>query len=398
MNIILFETAQQHKNLLPLTFTRTVCDLRVGIINIRQKWEHHFKQKISALTVAPLSAFESTTFENENLYVNSALLPNLVLVELIATLQPGHALVKDDVVLAFSAKGNQFTPDNIELLAKQMKQIQFAGDALVIKNLWDIFKLNDESITSDFDMLTFGRSSAPLSATNTLIGSGQKLFIEAGATVEGSILNTKTGVIYIGKDAEVMEGCMIRGALALGEHATLKMGAKIYGATTVGPFCKVGGEVNNSVFMAYSNKGHDGFIGNSVIGEWCNLGADTNNSNLKNNYGEVDLWNYSAEKSQTTGLQFCGLVMGDHSKAGINTMFNTGTVVGVSANIFGGDFPPKFIPSFSWGGAQWLRTFTFEKGLEVAEKMMERRGLQLSEKEIALLKHAYAHDEKFRKK
>jgi UDP-N-acetylglucosamine diphosphorylase/glucosamine-1-phosphate N-acetyltransferase len=194
-----------------------------------------------------------------------------------------------------------------------------------------------------------------------------------------------------------MEGALVRGPFALGEHATLKMGAKIYGATTVGPYCKVGGEVNNSIFFAYSNKGHDGFIGNSVIGEWCNLGADTNNSNLKNNYGYVDLWSYSEEKNKNTGLQFCGLVMGDHSKAGINTMFNTGTVVGVSANIFGGDFPPKFIPSFSWGGAQWLRTFTFDKGLEVAQKMMERRGIELSENDIAVLKHVYDYDSKFRK-
>lgn len=397
MNVILFETIRQHKQLLPLTFTRPVAALRVGIITIKEKWEQHLKQPVSCLTQPYLQQLFPVNFQGDNLFVNAALLPSLIHVELIQNLKPDQALVKGEDVLAFRSSGNHFTSENVELLAKQLKTLQFEGETVLIKNVWDIFKQNEYAISSDFDLLTYGRKSAPLSNSNKVIGNPQKLFIEEGATVEGSILNTNTGVIYIGKDAEVMEGALVRGPFALGEHATLKMGVKIYGATTVGPYCKVGGEVNNSIFFAYSNKGHDGFIGNSVIGEWCNLGADTNNSNLKNNYGDVDLWSYSDEKSKNTGLQFCGLVMGDHSKAGINTMFNTGTVVGVSANIFGGDFPPKFIPSFSWGGAQWLRTFTFDKGLEVAQKMMERRGIQLSENDIAVLKHVYEYDSKYRK-
>ncbi len=397
MNVILFETISRHRQLLPLTFTRPVAALRVGIITIKEKWEQHLKQPVSCLTQPYLQQLFPVNFQADNLFVNAALLPTIIHAELMQNLQPEQALMQGEEVLAFRSSGNHFTSENIELLAKQMKSLQFEGEAVLIKNVWDIFRQNEYAITADFDLLTFGRKSAPLSNSNKLIGSSQKLFIEAGATVEGSILNTNTGVIYIGKDAEVMEGSLIRGAFALGEHGTLKMGAKIYGATTVGSYCKVGGEVNNSIFFAYSNKGHDGFIGNSVVGEWCNLGADTNNSNLKNNYGDVDLWNYSDEKSKNTGLQFCGLIMGDHSKAGINTMFNTGTVVGVSANIFGGDFPPKFIPSFSWGGAQWLRTFTFDKGLEVAQKMMERRGIQLSENDIAVLKYVYDYDSKYRK-
>ena len=397
MNVILFETIRQHKQLLPLTFTRPVAVLRVGIITIKEKWEQHLKQPVSCLTQPYLQQLFPVNFQGDNLFVNAALLPSLIHVELVQNLKPEQALVKGEDVLAFRSSGNHFTSENIELLAKQLKTLQFEGETILIKNVWDIFKQNEYAISSDFDLLTYGRKTAPLSNSNKVIGNPQKLFIEEGATVEGSILNTNTGVIYIGKDAEVMEGALVRGPFALGEHATLKMGAKIYGATTVGPYCKVGGEVNNSIFFAYSNKGHDGFIGNSVIGEWCNLGADTNNSNLKNNYGDVDLWSYNEEKSKNTGLQFCGLVMGDHSKAGINTMFNTGTVVGVSANIFGGDFPPKFIPSFSWGGAQWLRTFTFDKGLEVAKKMMERRGIKLSENDIAVLKHVYEYDSKYRK-
>jgi len=397
MNVILFETIRQHKQLLPLTFTRPVASLRVGIITIKEKWEQHLKQPVSCLTQPYLQQLFPVNFQGDNLFVNAALLPSLIHVELIQNLKLDQALVNGEDVLAFRSSGNHFTSENIELLAKQFKTLQFEGETVLIKNVWDIFKQNEYAISSDFDLLTYGRKSAPLSNSNKVIGSPQKLFIEEGATVEGSILNTNTGVIYIGKDAEVMEGALVRGPFALGEHATLKMGAKIYGATTVGPYCKVGGEVNNSIFFAYSNKGHDGFIGNSVIGEWCNLGADTNNSNLKNNYGDVDLWSYSEEKSKNTGLQFCGLVMGDHSKAGINTMFNTGTVVGVSANIFGGDFPPKFIPSFSWGGAQWLRTFTFDKGLEVAQKMMERRGIKLSENDISVLKYVYEYDSKYRK-
>ena len=257
--------------------------------------------------------------------------------------------------------------------------------------------MNGYAIEQDFEWLTKGKTSEPLSATNTIIGDPSRIFLSKGAKVEAAILNTTAGPIYLGEDAEIMEGTTVRGPLALCDHAALKMSAKVYGPTTLGPHCKAGGELNNVVFLGYSNKAHDGFLGNSVIGEWCNLGADTNNSNLKNNYGLVDVYDYGQGKAVDTGLTFCGLIMADHAKAGINTMFNTGTVVGVSSNIFGGDFPPKFIPSFSWGGAQWLRTFTFDKSLEVAQKMMERRGLSLTEADITILKMVFDREEKNRK-
>jgi UDP-N-acetylglucosamine diphosphorylase/glucosamine-1-phosphate N-acetyltransferase len=244
--------------------------------------------------------------------------------------------------------------------------------------------------------LTKGRKSQPLNNSCRNIGKG-KIFIEEGASANDTTFNTTTGCIYIGKDAEVMEGSVVRGPFALCEHSVLKMSSKIYGATTIGPHSKVGGEVNNSVVFGYSNKAHDGFLGNSVIGEWCNLGADTNNSNLKNNYANVKLWNYSGENFIDTGLQFCGLIMGDHSKCGINTMFNTGTVAGVSSNIFGSGFPRNFIPSFSWGGAQGFTTYRFEHAIETAQLVMQRRNTELTDNDKDILKYIFDNDEKFRK-
>jgi UDP-N-acetylglucosamine diphosphorylase/glucosamine-1-phosphate N-acetyltransferase len=240
----------------------------------------------------------------------------------------------------------------------------------------------------DFALITRGRTSAPISSSNTVIG-GKHIFLEEGAVCEGAILNDSHGPIYIGREAEIMEGAMVRGALALCDHSALKMGAKIYGATTIGPHSKVGGEVNNSVFQGYSNKGHDGFLGNSVLGEWCNIGADSNNSNLKNNYAEVKLWDYAVSRFAPTGLQFCGLIMGDHSKCGINTMFNTGTVVGVSANIFGSGFPRNYVPSFAWGGNAGFSTYQISKALETATLVMERRGIKLDKNEENILRSVF---------
>jgi UDP-N-acetylglucosamine diphosphorylase/glucosamine-1-phosphate N-acetyltransferase len=269
-------------------------------------------------------------------------------------------------------------------------KIEYVGAApIVIEHRWDLFQKNEAAIELDFYLITDERKSQKLSKTNTLIGPSDLLFIEKGASIEGCILNTNHGPIYVGENAEIMEGSMIRGSFVLCEEAVVKMGAKIYGATTIGPFSKVGGEINNSIIFGYSNKGHDGFLGNSVLGEWCNLGADTNNSNLKNNYANVKLWNYEQHKMVDTGLQFCGLFMGDHSKCGINTMFNTGTVTGVNANVFGGGFPPTFIPSFSWGGSEGFEKYQFNKAIEVAKRVMERRNLQLSEEEIKILEHIF---------
>ena len=256
----------------------------------------------------------------------------------------------------------------------------------MIDHVWDIFSKNGDAIKQDFDLITKNKTSLHLSKSNTVIGDPKLIFLEEGAIVEASILNTTAGPIYIGKDAEVMEGSMVRGPFALGEHSALKLGTKIYGPTTVGPHSKIGGEVNNSVIFGYSNKGHDGFLGNSVIGEWCNLGADTNNSNLKNNYSSVKLYNYSKKAMLDSGLQFCGLIMGDHSKCGINTMFNTGTVVGVGANIFGGGFPPTHIPSYSWGGADGMMEYQFEKMIETADRVFQRRNLFISELDISILR------------
>jgi UDP-N-acetylglucosamine diphosphorylase/glucosamine-1-phosphate N-acetyltransferase len=269
------------------------------------------------------------------------------------------------------------------------------SSARKINFCWDIFTMNESAMSDDFQLLTKGKKSLPISSTNRVINPGS-IFLEEGAKVECTMLNASAGPIYIGRNAEVMEGAMIRGPFSLGEQSQLKLGSKIYGATTIGPHCRVGGEVSNSVIFGYSNKAHDGFLGNSVIGEWCNLGADSNNSNLKNNYSQVKMWNYREENYINTGLTFCGLMMGDHSKCSINTMFNTGTVVGVSANIFGTGFPPKFIPSFSWGGSDGFKTYRLEEAVEVASRVYERRGMKLADAEQKILKYLFDATTKFR--
>jgi UDP-N-acetylglucosamine diphosphorylase/glucosamine-1-phosphate N-acetyltransferase len=286
-----------------------------------------------------------------------------------------------------------FLNDNASLA--EHKVVAFTGTMQHISKCPDIFSMNGSELEKDFAAITKGRKSAPISATNTVMAP-EKVFLEEGAIVECAVLNGSSGPIYIAKDAEIMEGSLVRGPFSLGEHSQLKLGAKIYGPTTIGPHCKVGGEVNNCVIFGYSNKAHDGFIGNSVIGEWCNLGADTNTSNLKNNYAEVKLWNYPAEKYLKTGMQFCGTIMGDHSKCGINTMFNTGTVIGVSANIFGAGYPRNFIPDFSWGGAQGFETFSIAKSFEVAKIVFSRRGLVFDEIEQDILVYVFNETQKFR--
>lgn len=399
MNLVFFDCHYTRANLLPFTFTRPVADIRLGILTIRQKWERYFQKPSYTLTESYLQEkFPSAENSSSSLYINGSVLPNKPLVAAIEKLGALQSLTYNGNIIAFKSEKQQLNYENLEAIAKGFAAVEFSGNVVAVQNLWDIFGLNAEAIKSDFDLLTAGRVSQTLSDTNKLIGSTENLFIEEGATVEASVLNTATGVIYIGRDAEIMENCAVRGPLALCEHATLKMSAKVYGATTLGPHCKAGGELNNVVFFGYSNKAHDGFLGNSVIGEWCNLGADTNNSNLKNNYGSVELFNYHTGKAADTGLTFCGLMMGDHSKSGINTMFNTGTVVGVSANIFGADFPPKFIPSFSWGGNRWLITFNMEKSIEVAERVMQRRNLSLSAADKKIFKTIFEREEKYRKR
>lgn len=374
-------------NLNPLTLTKPVALLRVGITTIQEKWESFVGKKIKLKTCVPyLKDCDSWMPEQgvSFVFINSSILPNQKLCDAISLLTDGQSLYKQGELIASKITLGQ---ESLE------EAIQYTEEVIQIKHLWDIFSKNDAVLRQDFEQLTKGRQSDELSQSNTLIGPKNQLFIESGAKVEGAILNTSTGPIYIGKSAEVMEGALVRGALALCDNAVLKLGAKIYGATTIGPFSKVGGEVNNSVIQGYSNKGHDGFLGNSVIGEWCNLGADTNNSNLKNNYGEIDIYSFKEKGYVNSNLQFLGLIMGDHSKCGINTMFNTGTVIGVFANVFGSGFPPKYIPSFSWGGSEGFSTFKYDKALEVAERVMSRRQIELTLKDKTILKFIHETSE-----
>lgn len=373
--IVLFDD-QRCDDLLPLTFTRPVAEIRLGILTISQKWSMLTGATVYYLTRDYLQAkYPNAPKGKPVLLINGGVCPDTELIEKIISLKPNEAIVKGDTIIAAMLNS---TADTLPAADLFEKAFEYQDDILEIKYPWDIFRINGEALVRDYTLITKSRKSQPISTTNTVLNP-ENVFIEEGARVECTILNAETGPIYIGKDAEVMEGSMVRGPFALCEHSTLKMGAKIYGPTTVGPHCKVGGEVNNSVFFAFSNKAHDGFIGNSVIGEWCNLGADTNNSNLKNNYASVKLWSYRKKGFVDTGLQFCGLIMGDHSKCGINTMFNTGTVVGVSANIFGDGFPRNFIPCFSWGGAAGFTTYQPEKAFETARIMMSRRELPFAE-------------------
>ena len=390
MNYILFDGPSRN-NLLPFTFTRPVADIRVGILTIREKWETFLDSTTTTITEDYLSDKYPMVEMDENVMINASYLPNLELVEMIKNLQENQAIFKDEDVIAFFSKDTQEEVD-----FETYEAIEFVDEVIKIEHTWDIFSKNGEAIQEDFNLLTDGRKSRPIPSSNHVIAA-ENIFIEEGAQLEFVTLNATKGPIYIGKHAEIMEGSLIRGPFALCDKGIVKMGARIYGPTTVGPYCKVGGEVNNAVFFANSNKGHDGYIGNSVIGEWCNLGADTNGSNLKNNYAEVRLWDYETESFAKTGLQFCGLIMADHSKCGINTMFNTGTVIGVSANIFGSGFPRNFIPSFSWGGNGGFTTYLTKKAFEVAEIVMARRDMPFTDADKAILEHVFEETKKYRR-
>jgi UDP-N-acetylglucosamine diphosphorylase/glucosamine-1-phosphate N-acetyltransferase len=390
MNYILFDGPNRN-SLLPFTYTRPVADIRVGILTIRQKWESYLEYTTTTITEDYLADKFPMVEMEDNIMINASFLPNLEVVEFIKNLKHNQALFKDEDVIAFFAKEGEEVKD-----FSNFEAIEFEGSILSIEYTWDIFSKNGEAIQEDFTLITKDRKSEPIPTTVNTINP-ENIFIEKGATLNFATLNASSGPIYIGRDAEVMEGSIVRGPLALCNNAALKLGTKIYGPTTIGPHSKVGGEVNNSVLFGYSNKGHDGFLGNSVLGEWCNLGADTNNSNLKNNYAEVRLWDYETGGFARTGLQFCGLMMGDHSKCGINTMFNTGTVVGVSANIFGSGFPRNFVPSFSWGGHSGFVTYKTSKAFEVAEVVMARRKEEFTNKDKAILEHIFEETKHYRK-
>lgn len=376
---------------MPFTFTRPVADIRIGILTIREKWENYLGNTITTITEDYLSERFPMVEMDENVLINASFLPNAELVELVANLNENEAVFLGEEVIAFYSKETQEEVD-----FSTYRHIEFEGHVLRIENTWDIFSKNGEAMQADFDLLTKGRKSAPISKTNSLVNP-ENIFLEEGASVEYSILNASEGPIYLGKNSEVWEGNLIRGGFALCEKAVVKMGARIYGPTTVGPYSKVCGEISNSVLIGYSSKGHEGYLGNSVLGEWCNIGADSNNSNLKNNYAKVRLWNYATEKFEQTGLQFCGLMMGDHSKTAINTMFNTGTVIGVNCNIYVPGFPRNFVPSFSWGGASGFTTYQPQKAYEAAKVMMARRGVEFNDMDAKILNHVFEETKRWRK-
>ncbi len=389
MNYILSD-GPQRTSLLPFTFTRPVAEIRIGILTIKEKWEKYLDTSVSYLTEKYLSEKYPMVDVEDNIIIIASFLPSQQLLKAIQDLKQGEAIFLEEKAVAYRTKNAKEEFDS-----SMYTVVNYTEDIFSVDFTWDIFSKNGEALQADFDLITKGRKSAPISDTNRLIAP-ENIFLEEGAKVEHSILNASKGPIYIGRNAEIWEGCLVRGALALCENAVVKMGAKMYGPTTIGPYGKVCGEVNNSVIFGYSSKGHDGYLGNAVLGEWCNIGADSNNSNLKNNYAKVRLWNYATEKFDHTGLQFCGLMMGDHSKTAINTMLNTGTVIGVNSNIYVPGFPRNFVPSFSWGGASGFTTYMPKKAFEAAEVMMARRGVAFDEKEARILEHVFELTKKWR--
>jgi UDP-N-acetylglucosamine diphosphorylase/glucosamine-1-phosphate N-acetyltransferase len=392
MAIILFDD-NAHYTLLPLTYTRPVANLRIGILTIAEKWGKYLETNFSYYTQPYLQGKFPMQLTADNLFINGSFCPDEFLLEAIDKLPAGEGLYQRGRLVAVKlteGDAHRFDP------AQQFDRAHQHEQAVVsIVYPEDIFKKNDIELQRDFKLLTQGRSSAAISQTNTIIGDN--FFAEEGAVAECVTFNTKNGPIYLGQNTEVWEGCHIRGALALCHDSQIKMGAKVYGATTIGPYCRVGGEINNAVLWGHTSKGHEGYLGNSVLGEWCNIGADTNNSNLKNNYTEVKLWDYTSQHFRPTGLQFCGLIMADHAKCGINTMFNTGTVVGVSANVFGAGYPRNYVPDFSWGGAHHLEVYKLDKVFETVERVYARRDRQFDDTEKQLLQEVFNLTQPYRR-
>jgi UDP-N-acetylglucosamine diphosphorylase/glucosamine-1-phosphate N-acetyltransferase len=375
MNLVLSDNGL-HLKFAPLTLTRPLGELRMGMFTFSERWSFLLSHKEEVLyqTENPFIKEERNSNTSEDdLVVNAAVIPSYELADEIKQLASNETLVFQNTWIAKKGKGS-------------IQKLSISDPLCVLENRWDLYLLNEKVLKADFEFYTNSKQSQQLSSTNTVIGDKDLIFLEEGARIEACILNTTNGPIYLGKNSEVMEGSMIRGPFSLHKGAGVKMGAKIYGGTSIGPYCKVGGEISNCIFLAYSNKGHDGFLGNSYVSAWCNLGADTNSSNLKNNYSPVKTYDFESESMHQTDVTFMGLFMGDHSKCSINTMFNTATVVGVSANIFSSGFPKKYVPSFVWGEND---KFKFEKALEVAEAMMKRRGISLSDSEIDILKRIY---------
>ena len=384
MNIILFDEKDNWTDLLPISFTRPIADIRIGILTIAEKWQHLLPEaRISYKPADYLTVKFATEETGDDIIILSNILPDADLAARIAVLQHGEALIAAGKMIALRGTLQQFE-------ASQRSADITVDDVDSIVWLYDIFLKNDAQLRADFEIITRGRTSAPIDDSCTVIGSRDQIFIEEGATVQGATLNTLGGPIYIGKDATIMEGSCIRAPFAACTHAQVNMAAKIYGATTLGPHCKVGGELNNVVMIGYSNKAHDGFLGNAVVGEWCNIGAGTNASNLKNDYTEIKLWNYRTHRFLKTGLQFCGLILGDHSKIGINCMLNTATVIGVGVNIHGAGFPRAFVASFLEGGSAGYTDVSVAKFFDIAKRMMARRGITLSDSDKEIFESIYA--------
>ncbi len=386
MNYILFDNFRRNY-LLPVSFTRPVADIRVGILTIREKWEKYLGETTSSLTENYLAGKYPIHKADHNILINGSVGPTAALAELVKKLKPKDALVSGTTIVALHVAA-----DDLEKVGEGdtegINEIETDSGFLKLDETWDIFSKNSRGITEDFELITAGRKSQTADDTNRVFNE-KDIFIEEGAKVSCAILNASTGPIYIGKHAEIMEGAILRGPVAICDHSIVKMGARIYGGTTIGPYSKVGGELNNVVFIGHSNKPHDGYIGNSVIGEWCNLGAGTKNSNLNNTYDEVRIWSYPDQTFVRTGLQFCGFIMGDHTKCGINTMFNTGTVIGVNVNVFGPGFQRNFIPSFSWGGTSGFSRYDLNKAFDVADTVLKRRDKDFDDTEKEILRFIY---------
>jgi UDP-N-acetylglucosamine diphosphorylase/glucosamine-1-phosphate N-acetyltransferase len=395
MHYLLFDDALRTA-FLPLAFTRPICDLRFGVSTIREKWMHVLTSPVGALTESYLQEALPST-QGPIIYINARFSPSQALINAIHALDNEQGLNKEGQLIAYRSQRELSREELTSKLSSNGLE-EWQDDILEVRQLPDLFQLNHLALAQDYQLLTQGKKSAPLPEHCTLIGDPEKLFIHPSAKVYASTFNVNDGPIYIDENSEVMEGCHVRGPFSLSNSATLKMGAKIYGATSIGPHCKVGGEVGNSILLGYSNKGHDGYMGNSIIGEWCNLGADTNTSNLKNNYSQIKTWSYAKDEYTNSGLTFCGLMMGDYSKCGINTMFNTGTTVGVNANIYGGDFPSKFIPSFSWGSADGFVEYQMEAAFDTAEKVCARRKVSFDDKKRSILGHIFSITQKYRGK
>ncbi len=394
MNYILFGD-QTRTRLLPFTFIRPLADVRIGIFTIREKWERYLNKKTSSLTESYLSEKYPLVKEDDNVLINASVFPDKTLVKEIGQLKPNQTLVSGDILIAHRMKAEAI--DNLDLdILEAVAPMETQSEIVKVSHLWDMVNLNGQAIKDDFELITKGRKSQKIPEHAKVI-SPENLFVEEGAVIEMALINASEGPVYIGKDAHIMDGSMIRGPVFIGNGTKIRMGSKIYGDSSIGPLCKIGGEVSASIIFGYSNKAHDGFLGHSVIGEWCNLGADTNTSNLKNNYDEVRLWDYSESSFVNTGQQFCGTFMGDHSKCGINTMFNTGTVIGIYSQVFGSGFMRNFIPSFSWGSVSGFTTVDLEKTVQIAKRVYSRRNMEYTKTDENILRSVFDQTFSFRK-